>query len=95
MNTLTENASYTDWEISVTEFIIDKTGCDYGDASAIIEAQPFVMAQSWAMGLSSERVAEMKPLIVNRIIIAVVFISVPLILFASYYVSHNAFWIGK
>lgn len=41
------------WETEVVEYIQDKLDLPYGDASAIIEGQPFTVAQSWGLGLSA------------------------------------------
>ena len=50
--------NYADWEMEVTESLSDKLGIDYGDASAIVEAQPFYMQQSWTKGLSPQETAK-------------------------------------
>lgn len=50
--------NYVEWEREVTQTLADKLGIDYGDASGIVEAQPFYMQQSWTKGLSAEETAD-------------------------------------
>lgn len=49
--------TYDQWEAAIANAISNLLGCDYGDASGIIEANPFIMAQSWAMGLTADQTA--------------------------------------
>jgi hypothetical protein len=50
--------NYAEWEMEVTQTLADKLGIDYGDASGIVEAQPFYMQQSWTKGLSASETAD-------------------------------------
>jgi len=49
---------YVEWETEVTQILADKLDIDYGDASGIVEAQPFYLQQSWTKGLSAEETAD-------------------------------------
>jgi hypothetical protein len=49
---------YVEWETEVTQILADKLDIDYGDASGIVEAQPFYLQQSWTKGLSAEQTAD-------------------------------------
>lgn len=46
------------WEEQITEILAEKMDVDFSDASGIVEAQPFIMAQSWTLGLSAADTAE-------------------------------------
>ena len=49
---------YVEWETEVTQILADKLDIDYGDASGIVEAQPFYLQQSWTKGLSAAETAD-------------------------------------
>ncbi len=37
------------WETAIREEICRRLGCDYGDADGVTDAQPFTLAQQWAL----------------------------------------------
>ena len=48
---------YNQWETDIANAISNLLDCDYGDASGIIEAHPFEMAQAWTMDLNAQDTA--------------------------------------
>lgn len=52
-----QQSNYSNWETEVADQISEKLDCDYGDASGVIEAHPFLMSQCWGLGLSAEETA--------------------------------------
>lgn len=52
-----QQSKYATWESAIADVISEKLDCDFGDASGIIEVNPFLMAQSWGLDLSAEETA--------------------------------------
>lgn len=48
----------SEWESAVIEAVADSLQVSYGDASSIVEAQPFCMQQSWGRGLDAQQTAD-------------------------------------
>jgi len=49
--------TYTNWEQAVIQTICERLSISFSDASAIVEAQPFYMQQSWGLDLDTDRIA--------------------------------------
>lgn len=52
-----QQTTYNEWESAIADVISEKLDCDFGDASGIIEVNPFIVAQSWGTGLTAEETA--------------------------------------
>lgn len=52
---MTQN--YQIWEEEITSILVENLECTRSDAQAIMEAQPFTMAQSWGKGLGPVQTA--------------------------------------
>lgn len=53
-----KDESYTEWEGAVTDAVSEKADCTHGDASAIVEANEFVMSQCWGKRLGAAETAD-------------------------------------
>ena len=49
--------TYTNWEQVVIETICERLSISFSDASAVVEAQPFYMQQSWGLDLDADKTA--------------------------------------
>jgi len=61
MQTQTNNPNnispFSLWEEAVTDHLAAHFECTYSDAAGLVEAQDFLMRQSWGLGLTAEQTA--------------------------------------
>ena len=58
MNTQNTISQRDEWEGEVYDEVEILFDCCRSDAQGIVECQPFIMAQSWGLGLSPKEVAQ-------------------------------------
>jgi hypothetical protein len=47
--------NHVEWEIAVTEALAEALQVSQSEASAVVEAQPFYMQQSWGKGMDAQQ----------------------------------------
>lgn len=51
-------SEHSSWEGDVINAVANALEISYSDASGVVEAQPFYMAQSWSKGLDAQATAQ-------------------------------------
>lgn len=51
-------SEHTRWEGDVIDAVADKLEITYSDATGVVLAQPFYMAQAWSKGLDAKETAQ-------------------------------------